>query len=96
LRYGAKVNPTAGGLSHSPLHFAAQDNAEALGILLQHGADVKKKDTEGHTALHLASMEGMADTVGVLIAFWPDGVKMKDLSGSTALHLAVKKRRPSW
>jgi ankyrin repeat protein len=93
LRHGVKVDPRAGELSHTPLHFAAQDNAEALGILLQHGAEVKKKDTEGHTALHLASMEGMADAVGALIAFWPDGVKMKDLSGSTALHLAVKKTK---
>jgi ankyrin repeat protein len=56
-------------------------------LLLLHGANVHKKDTQGCTALHWAAKNGMNTTIDSLLAAGAD-VEAKNELGQTPLHMA--------
>ena len=47
---------------------AAKNDATMIPLLLQLGADVKKKDRDGYTAMHIAAREGNLATLNALLA----------------------------
>jgi hypothetical protein len=62
LQHGAKVNPVISiGCNwgrdrfYRPLHESAQRSTEAVSVVLEFGADVKKKDMNFKTPLYLAA-----------------------------------------
>jgi len=57
-------------------------------ILVNRGADVKVKDNDGNTVLHLAAERGDEVVVHLLLDRGAD-VKAKDNHGSTVLHSAA-------
>jgi len=69
LDYGAQVQPKRrefpSALDHVP-------NAEVASIYLRHGADVKRADGHGLTALHYAASAGRLDVVRLLIEHGAD------------------------
>ncbi|WP_420011980.1 ankyrin repeat domain-containing protein [Tateyamaria sp.] len=52
----------------SPLHSAAKNGkAEAIGALLNAGADLDARNEDGSTPLHQAARKGQKDVVGALL-----------------------------
>lgn len=56
-------------------------------VLLEHGADVRRRDESGHLPLHYAASAG-AEAVELLIT-WGADVNAQSDDGSTALDVAV-------
>lgn len=84
--YMAFSNSQAGGLV---LQLAAKKNSEALiNLCVFLGADVKKKNKEGLTALHVAGYLGSDHAINALIA---KGAVINEIDNDnrTALHLAA-------
>mmetsp|Transcript_1246 Transcript_1246/g.3965 ORF Transcript_1246/g.3965 Transcript_1246/m.3965 type:complete len:337 (+) Transcript_1246:969-1979(+) len=70
------------------LHFAAEHNCHALiRELIQRGADIKAKDKDSCTPLHLALAHDHFEAVELLAT--TDTVNMQSNDGSAALHLAA-------
>jgi ankyrin repeat protein len=70
----------------------AEQNAEqAVGVLLEHGADINLRNHEGQTALHKASRRDRIDIIHLMLKHGPD-VNALDSNGSTPLHLAISER----
>jgi ankyrin repeat protein len=90
LRNGVKVDPDPDPELWSPLDLAVQRNVDAVKLLLEHGADVKKRDSFLDTPLHHAAKAGKTDVVRFLMESWPDGMKEKNERGFTPLLLAIK------
>ncbi|KAH9065632.1 ankyrin repeat-containing domain protein [Lactarius vividus] len=65
--------------------------AEAVEVLLRHGADVNARDGHNWTPLHRASSCGRAESVQLLIRHGAD-VNARDKSNSTPLHLVSVQR----
>lgn len=70
LREGAQINDaTESALSNAcstPLHIASQHNHVAVAeACIQAGADTLLVDCWGHTAAHLAALEGCSDVLEV-------------------------------
>jgi ankyrin repeat protein len=75
----------------SPLLLIAvgSGNTRTVEILLRGGAEIGAVDQNGATALHLAALNGMAETVKLLLAANPKpSVDAKTASGHTPLHCA--------
>jgi ankyrin repeat protein len=85
LRNGAQIGSGDG----SALLQAAKHNIDAVKLLLEHGADVKVKDTSWKTPLHTAARAGKTDVVRLLLEHWPEGIREKTADGKTPLHLAA-------
>lgn len=82
----------------NPLIAAAEQNrVECIKLCLKYGADINfitsytNQIIGGGTALHVASMYGMKDSVKILIEMGAD-LKKQTTSGFTALHIAVKNK----
>mmetsp|Transcript_30109 Transcript_30109/g.65062 ORF Transcript_30109/g.65062 Transcript_30109/m.65062 type:complete len:618 (+) Transcript_30109:78-1931(+) len=90
----------------SPLHAAATYGADACikCLLLRSDVDVNKKDKDGHTALHLAAVEGSQSSLELLLNAGADawaqteefraklmggGLRIDVTGGRTALHMAA-------
>jgi len=73
----------------TPLH-AGYDTAEVTKLLLEAGANVNAVNSDGKTALHLASYGEYTSTVKILVEHNAD-LTIADKRGSTALHEAVDK-----
>ncbi|KAG4431327.1 hypothetical protein IFR05_013188 [Cadophora sp. M221] len=86
-----EVNSTTRKQKVTPLMFAARLGFEhVVGLLLEHGADVKLRDREYCTPLSLAVIGGHTGTVlRLLDAGAPYG--MKDKTGATLLILAAER-----
>ena len=85
---GADVN-AAGQNGVTPLLAAARGPGRIKQVesLLAHGADVKAKDKDGMTALHIAAKRGADEIVRLLLAKGAN-VHTKDRYERTALHYA--------
>jgi ankyrin repeat protein len=66
-------SPTAGVSYPTPLHHAVPRNIDDVKLLLDHGADVKKKGYFSHTPFHSAAKAGKTDVVRLLLERWPEG-----------------------
>ena len=66
--------------------------ADAVRLLIEAGANINAKTTEGDTALHLAAFEGKLEMVRVLAEGGAD-LDMKDAAGKTALQV-VSEQKP--
>jgi ankyrin repeat protein len=84
-----------GGLGGEPaLHLAAQfGHADAVALLLDHGANVNlKNQTRGATALHIAVYANQPEVAKVLIAHKAN-LEATEMSGATPLAMAAQLRR---
>ena len=57
--------------------------------LLDHGADVKKRNNSKETVLHIAAYEGKKDCLKYICEYYSDMIMLKDTYGNTALHTAA-------
>jgi ankyrin repeat protein len=95
LRNGAAADPTSSNPhrapSNTPLHIAAVNSINAVKLLLEHGADAKKRsyDEPWETPLHFAVQAGKFDVVTLLLEHWPEGARERDGDGKTPLHVAA-------
>ena len=60
-------------------------------LLMEKGADIMAKTTDGETALHSAAGNGHEEMVRLLVKNEAD-VKAKTTRGETALHFAARER----
>jgi ankyrin repeat protein len=95
LRYGVEVDPAwvdqdvEGFLYPTPLHYAARCNIDAVKLLLDHGADVRKKGYFEATSFHSAATAGKTDVMRLLHESWPEGIRDGDSDGCTPFHYAA-------
>ncbi|XP_030643274.1 fibronectin type 3 and ankyrin repeat domains protein 1-like [Chanos chanos] len=79
-----------GSIKNTPLMVAAQNGFSRLVcVLLEHGADVKMRDSDGKDSLMLACCAGHLDVVKTLLksgASW----RSRDAGGCTPLHWAAE------
>jgi ankyrin repeat protein len=88
LQRGAEVDPF--GPFEKPLHEAAQRNLDTVKLLVEHGADVRARDLQQDTPLHLAAaVPGKTDVVKFLVERWPEATREKNGSQNTPLHGAA-------
>jgi ankyrin repeat protein len=81
LRNGVEVDARWGEYASTPLHYAALHNIDAVKLLLDHGADLKKKGFRCETPLHSAAKAGKTDVVRLLLEQWPEATREKDIYG---------------
>jgi hypothetical protein len=81
------ADPNTKGVGGMPvlLWFAAHHPASDIKLLLDHKADIRAKNSDGHNALHIAVDTGNMDAVPVLLASGID-INAKDNTGLTVLH----------
>jgi len=99
VAHGARVSALArkyGALRLAPIHLAAEEgNADLVGFLLAHGADVDMV-TEGKnriTPLHMAAAKGKVSVIKVLVAAGAD-INAADAAGKTPLAWAIEAEQP--
>src|SRR5436190_7951472 len=90
IESGAKVNTKTGIYIDgpgdvTPLHDAAVDSPRVVKLLLEHGANVPARTTNGKTPLHYAVMRVNAESVRLLLAAGADP-NAKDNDGRTPLY----------
>jgi ankyrin repeat protein len=90
LQNGANVNATRYGASI--LMFDADNAAcssEVVKLLLEKGAKIEAKDSEGRTALFIAANRGNTDVVKLLLEKGANIDVKNTVTGETALHMAA-------
>jgi ankyrin repeat protein len=75
---------------YMPLHEAAQRSVEAVRLLLEFGADLKKTNVQLETPLHFAVNAEKLDIVSLLVDRWPMGVRAENHECDTPLHFAAR------
>jgi uncharacterized protein len=89
LRSGLDIN-ALNSLLGTPLLVAASiDNAVAVQLLLEHGADPSITDCEGHAAIRTACRNGYADVVELLLSSGVQASATIDAEELTPLLVAV-------
>jgi len=79
------------GRGVTPLHLAAVlDHAEAVGLLLRHGADIDARSDGGFTPLHWAASRDSLASARLLVGSGAD-VAAESLKGITPLHWAANR-----
>jgi ankyrin len=94
LQHGVEVDPVAGlklprqhelRCQWTPLYEAVLGGSvDSARILLELGADVKRKDGRLDTLFHCAARTGSAEMVRLLVEYWPDGIREKNKTSSNA------------
>lgn len=93
LQQGADGDKSVNQWGETPLMLAAKsDFAQAVRILLDHGADPKRANHFDETALHFACQHYTVATVTALLDAGAD-VNAQDRTGQTPLHIAAHKNR---
>ena len=93
LNRGAEINvPSKNDQRVTPLHSALANphNAAVAQLLIDRGADLNARQSEGYTPLHYAAANGLEQIVRSLIAKSVD-VSAKEAGGKSAYDLAVQK-----
>ena len=89
LFFGVKVDSVHAERfsGETALHiFAKWGNAEAIRVLVSHGADINKKGEDDNTPLHYAAMLGHLEAVKCLVEL--GAFNLRDRYGNTASQLA--------
>jgi ankyrin repeat protein len=89
LQHGAELEVNGIGPFEKPLHVGAQRNLDTVELLVEHGADVRERDFQENTPLHLAAAAGKIDVVKFLAERWPEGTRKTNERHSTPLHMAA-------
>ena len=90
LKNSTTPNMTSKFEKRTAMHIAATTgHADAVRVLLRHGAHIDAKDIYGLTALHNAARTGCTEAVEVLMEYHAD-VNGPDNDGWTALHVAAQ------
>jgi ankyrin repeat protein len=76
---------------NTALHFAVKGDPETITLLINAGADIHAKNTEGATPLCFATANGHHETLRRLIELKAN-VNITDKYGNTPLHIALKKK----
>ena len=71
------------------LVLSGQDDAPGIGALLEAGADVSRRDSEGYTVLHEACRGGMTGVAKVLLEHGADAEAVGGGGAARPLHLAA-------
>jgi ankyrin repeat protein len=91
LRHGVEVDPTLPlPGAPTPLSYAAGRNIEAVKLLLEHGADVKRVGFGSQSPFHLAARAGKTDVLRLFLERWPERTRGRDVDGTTLWHSASK------
>ena len=77
--------------SRGALEIAKQGRDLVMEALLTNGADPKKKNKDGKTALHIVAEQRHDSVIPLLISHGADA-NQKDKKGKTPLHLAAEQR----
>ncbi|CAG8922375.1 unnamed protein product [Penicillium salamii] len=85
LRHGAPIDPIE--CHETPFLFAAsEEQIDMLKFLIEKGANINARDSDGHTALMCAAAGAKSEIVDLLVGSGAD-VHMHDSEGMTALDL---------
>ena len=85
LQHGASIHKVDKN-NRTPLHLAAQSGHDDIlaWILDNYNFDMKMKDFQGYTILHIAAVFGQSDCCSVILRHHPD-INVKDDNGNTPL-----------
>ncbi|KAI7806084.1 hypothetical protein IRJ41_025892 [Triplophysa rosa] len=79
---------------HTPLHFAAKNDAVgSVGLLLQNGADIAVQDYKGRTPLQLAANFDRSEAARLLLGFGADA-GVQDSEGQLCITAMIAKMSP--
>ncbi len=74
----------------TPLQYAVyKGNTNAVNLLIENGADLKKKDYNGHCSLFYASAFSDPNMINLLLKIDSSLVSERSLNGRTAMHFAA-------
>jgi ankyrin repeat protein len=90
LKHGPDVNALDNNGSNA-LHLAKSERA--VGLLLEHNANINLRNGQGQTALHKTSLHGYPNIIPLILNHGAD-VDAQDNDGSTPLHLVISNVLP--
>ncbi|CBJ48667.1 ankyrin repeat protein [Ectocarpus siliculosus] len=94
LAAGADLTVRLTEFEVSALDFAAlSDHVEIVRMLIDHGMEVHRANSDGRTALHYAARGNTAGAIDVLVGAGAD-IQARDTSGSRPLHWAAEEASP--
>ncbi|KAI4205585.1 MAG: hypothetical protein LQ350_000364 [Teloschistes chrysophthalmus] len=96
LKQGADVNATGGESEATPAQWAVQRcHYYTVSLLLRYGADPNIADGQGYKMIHLATFDGNAFMLLIILLHPQVSVDEPDAQGHTALMWAAYNRLPS-
>ncbi|KAI4234802.1 MAG: hypothetical protein LQ349_003564 [Xanthoria aureola] len=96
LEQGADVNALGGINQATPAHWAVQKcNYYLVNLLLEQGADPNVADADGYKLIHLATFDGNAFMLLLILLHPSVAIDERDAQGHTALMWAAYNRLPA-
>ncbi|KAL8672090.1 MAG: hypothetical protein Q9168_003450 [Polycauliona sp. 1 TL-2023] len=96
VEQGADVNASGGINQATPAHWAVQKcNYYLVNMLLDHGADPNIADADGYKLIHLATFDGNAFMLLLILLHPSVAIDERDAQGHTALMWAAYNRLPT-